>query len=54
MYKDVYEKGKRAYYAVTLDCLNDYSKTENEYYKASFYKNGEKQYEGRYNKKIME
>ena len=51
MYKDVYEKGKRAYYAVTLDCSNDYSKTENEYYKASFYKNGEKQYEGRYNKK---
>ena len=50
MYNDVYEKGKRAYYAITLDCLHDYSETENEYYKAIFYKNGEKIYEGRYNK----
>ena len=50
IYQNIYEKGKRAYYAITLDCSNDYSENEKEYYRAICYKNGEKLYEGRYNK----
>lgn len=51
IYQNVYERGKRAYYAITLDCSNDYSESEPEYYRAICYKNGEKIYDGRYNKK---
>ena len=51
IYKNIYEKGKMAYYAITLDCSSNYSESEKEYYRAICYKNGEKIYDGRYNKK---
>ena len=50
-YKNVYEPNKEVYYTVTLDCTQDYSDVETEYYKAVCYKNGQKVYDGRYNKK---
>ncbi len=50
-YRNVYEPNEEVYYTVTLDCTRDYSETETDYYKAVCYKNGNKVYEGRYNKK---
>lgn len=53
-YPQIYEQGKKAYYTITLDCSKDYEEGENDYYKAIFYKNGEKVYEGKYNKQSWE
>lgn len=53
-YKNIYDANQVAYYTVTLDCTQDYSSTENGYYKAICYKNGKKVYDGRYNKKSWE
>lgn len=43
-------KGENIHFAISLDCSNYYSKDGQEYYKQTFYINGEKIYEGGYNK----
>ena len=50
-YKNVYVPNEEVYYTVTLDCTKDYSVDEPDYYRAICYKNGQKVYDGRYNKK---
>ncbi len=49
-YKNVYEPNKEVYYTITLDCTKDYSVDEPDYYRAICYKNGQKEYDGRYKK----
>ena len=49
-YKNVYGPNEVVYYTVTLDCTQNYSNTETNYYRAKCYKNGKKVYEGKYNK----
>lgn len=45
-----FEKGKEVHFAISLDCSDLYSKDGQEYYRQAFYMNGEKIYEGGYNK----
>lgn len=48
--KDYFNKGNDIYFAISLDCSDHYNKDGQEYYKQTFYINGEKIYEGGYNK----
>lgn len=50
-YPTYYDLGKEVYYTITLDTTNSYTENGEEYYKQTVYLNGEKEYEGGYNKK---
>lgn len=49
-----FEYGSEIYFTITLDTSNSYEKDGEEYYKQVLYINGEKMYEGGYNKKQWE
>ena len=53
-YENVYNIGEKVYYTITLDCTQDYSDAEPDYFKQICYVNGEKKYEGKYNKASWE
>ena len=46
-----FELGNEIYFTVTVDITDKYEKDGEEYYKQTFYINGQKLYEGGYNKK---
>ena len=50
-YKNVYEPGKKHFYTITLNTNESYKVGEEEYYKQIMYMDGNKLYEGNYNKK---
>lgn len=50
-YKNVYEPEKKHYYTITLNTKDVYKIGEEEYYKQTMYMDGNKLYEGNYNKK---
>ena len=51
VYPIKYTAGEEIYFTVTLDTTSSYEKDGEEYYRQIFYLNGEKLYEGGYNKK---
>lgn len=53
-YKNVYEAGKEHYYTITLDTKTSYKVGKEEYYRQTMYMDGNKLYEGNYNKKSWE
>ena len=53
-YKNLYEPGKKHYYTITLNTKEVYNIGEEEYYKQIVYMDGNKLYEGNYNKKTWD
>lgn len=53
-YKNVYEPGKKHYYTITLNTKESYKVGEEYYYKQAMYMDGNKLYEGNYNKKCWD